>query len=240
MPQFVEQPRVLDGDDSLGGKILYQRDLLVGEGADFLAIHGECADQFVVLSSGTANFGSHAPESRRPLLTRQSRAGVISGLRIACNSPLCAISRAGCRASVDTRRFGLGEIRQRQTVRYALRPMRNACHPGGKFSTPNAASQMRVAFFQHGLENRLQARPGRTADDLSTSGGCRLLFSNNSVRSVVRWRNSFSSRAFSMAMTAWTAKFWSNAICLSEMVDLCPHIPIEPINSLSLSIGTAM
>jgi hypothetical protein len=29
--QFVEQPRVLDGDDGLGGKILHQLDLLVGE-----------------------------------------------------------------------------------------------------------------------------------------------------------------------------------------------------------------
>ena len=31
----------------------------------------------------------------------------------------------------------------------------------------------------------------------------------------VRWRSSLSSRAFSMAMTAWAAKLWSNAICLS-------------------------
>ena len=29
--QLVEQPRVLDGDDGLGGKVLYQLDLLVGE-----------------------------------------------------------------------------------------------------------------------------------------------------------------------------------------------------------------
>ena len=28
-----------------------------------------------------------------------------------------------------------------------------------------------------------------------------------SVRSVVRWRSSLSNRAFSMAMTAWAAKF---------------------------------
>ena len=30
--QFVEQPRVLDGDDSLDREVLDQRDLLVGEG----------------------------------------------------------------------------------------------------------------------------------------------------------------------------------------------------------------
>ena len=35
-----------------------------------------------------------------------------------------------------------------------------------------------------------------------------------SVRSVVRCRSSLSSRAFSMAMTAWAAKFLTNSICL--------------------------
>ena len=39
--QFVEQPRVLDGDDGLSGEALYQFNLLVGEGADFLAINGK-------------------------------------------------------------------------------------------------------------------------------------------------------------------------------------------------------
>ena len=41
LPQFVEQPRVLDGDDGLGGEVRDQRDLLVGEGANFLAVDGE-------------------------------------------------------------------------------------------------------------------------------------------------------------------------------------------------------
>ena len=31
LAQFVEQPRVLDGDDGLGGEVLQQLDLLVGE-----------------------------------------------------------------------------------------------------------------------------------------------------------------------------------------------------------------
>ena len=31
--------------------------------------------------------------------------------------------------------------------------------------------------------------------------------SSDSVRSSVRWRSSLSSRVFSMAMTAWAAKF---------------------------------
>ena len=51
LAQFVEQPRVLDGDDGLGGEVLYQRDLLVGEWADFLAVDGDGADQFIAPSA---------------------------------------------------------------------------------------------------------------------------------------------------------------------------------------------
>ena len=36
LAQLVEQPRVLDGDDGLGGEVLHQLDLLVGEGPDLL------------------------------------------------------------------------------------------------------------------------------------------------------------------------------------------------------------
>ena len=49
LPQFVEQPRVLDGDDGLGGEVLHQRDLLVGERPHLLAIDIEIADVFAVL-----------------------------------------------------------------------------------------------------------------------------------------------------------------------------------------------
>ena len=41
LAQFVEQPRVLDGDDGLGGEILYQFDLLVSKGTNFLAVQAE-------------------------------------------------------------------------------------------------------------------------------------------------------------------------------------------------------
>ena len=49
LAQLVEQPRVLDGDDGLGGEVLHQLDLLVGEGPDLLAIDDDSADQLVVL-----------------------------------------------------------------------------------------------------------------------------------------------------------------------------------------------
>ena len=37
LAQFIEQARILDGDDGLGGEVLHQRDLLVRERAHILA-----------------------------------------------------------------------------------------------------------------------------------------------------------------------------------------------------------
>ena len=48
LPQFVEQPRILDGDNGLGGEVLDQCDLLGGKGANFLAGQMKRADQFVL------------------------------------------------------------------------------------------------------------------------------------------------------------------------------------------------
>ena len=39
--------------------------------------------------------------------------------------------------------------------------------------------------------------------------------SSASLKLSVRWRSSASRRVFSMAMTAWAAKFVTNSICLS-------------------------
>jgi len=43
-PQLVEQSRVLDSDDGLGGEILYQLDLLLGERRNMLAVNGDGSD----------------------------------------------------------------------------------------------------------------------------------------------------------------------------------------------------
>ena len=45
LAQFVEQPRVLDGDDSLRGEVLNQLDLVVGEGTNVLAVNDKRPDQ---------------------------------------------------------------------------------------------------------------------------------------------------------------------------------------------------
>ena len=48
LAQFVEQPRVLDGDNGLGGEVLHQLDLLVGERANFLPVQNDGADQLFI------------------------------------------------------------------------------------------------------------------------------------------------------------------------------------------------
>ena len=62
LAQLVEQPRVLDGDDGLGGEVLHQLDLLVGERPHLLAVDGDGADQFVVLEHRHANEGPRSAE----------------------------------------------------------------------------------------------------------------------------------------------------------------------------------
>ena len=51
--QFAEQPRVLDGDDSLGGEVLHQLDLLVGERTNLLAVNEIAPINSFSLSMGT-------------------------------------------------------------------------------------------------------------------------------------------------------------------------------------------
>ena len=68
-------------------------------------------------------------------------------------------------------------------------------------------------ILQHGCKHRLKIARG-ACDDLEHVGRGSLLLQRFG-QVIVRWRSSLSSRAFSMAMTAWAAKFWTNSICLS-------------------------
>ena len=47
MPQLIEQPRILDGDDGLGGEAGNQGDLLFGEGLDTRPPNHDDADDLV-------------------------------------------------------------------------------------------------------------------------------------------------------------------------------------------------
>ena len=54
--------RILDGDDGLGGEIRHQSDLLVGKRPDFLTVHGERTDQFVLLQQGDGHGRPYTPD----------------------------------------------------------------------------------------------------------------------------------------------------------------------------------
>ena len=70
--QFVEQPRVLDGDDGLGGEARDQRDLLIGKGTNFLAGKGERPISSFSFTIGTA---------RNVRIPPSSTAATVSGSR---------------------------------------------------------------------------------------------------------------------------------------------------------------
>ena len=110
--------------------------------------------------------------------------------------------------------------------------------PRSRYRVPNLASQMRIAFASMAW-NTGSSSPGELEMTCSTSEVA-VCCSSASVRSSVRWRSSSSSRVFSMAMTAWAAKFWTNSICLSvNGRTSCRKMLMAPIKVFSLSIGTA-
>ena len=61
--QFAEQPRVLHRDDRLGGEVLQQRDLLVGERPHLLAVDCDDAEQRIILAQGHASMVRAPPRS---------------------------------------------------------------------------------------------------------------------------------------------------------------------------------
>ena len=79
--------------------------------------------------------------------------------------------------------------------------------------------------FGQGIEHRLQIE-GRPADHLEHVAGRGLVF-QRSLSSRVRACTSSNRRAFSIAMTAWSAKVLTSSICLSgEWLDgsrRCKH-----------------
>ena len=77
---------------------------------------------------------------------------------------------------------------------------------------PNEASQIREAFASMDLKTGSNS-PGEPDMTFSTSDVA-VCCSSDSLKSSVRWRSSLSSRVFSMAMTAWAAKFCTSSICL--------------------------
>ena len=63
LAKLVEQARVLDGDDGLGGEARHQLDLLVGEGAHLPVKNQDHADELVRLDHRD---GDHSSRTREP------------------------------------------------------------------------------------------------------------------------------------------------------------------------------
>ena len=74
LADFVQQPSVLHGDNRLSGEVLQQRDFLIGERADFLAVDVISPSTVSSLRSGTRG-GPRPPRStiaRRDGIARRS------------------------------------------------------------------------------------------------------------------------------------------------------------------------
>ncbi len=177
LPQFVEQPRVLDGDDGLGGEILHQFDLLVGERPDLAAVNADHSDQRVFLEhrhvqrwSALRQLDNRRRQDRTPVCRRSamcSRAFRMMRLRLAAPAEW----RSPASSSRELRVIGWG------VMHCATRETPPSC----SISVPNLASQIRVAFASMALKHRLQFA-GRRADDSQHLAGRRLLL-QASVRS---------------------------------------------------------
>ena len=62
LPLLGDQPRVLHRDHRLGGKVLQQRDLLVGEGTHFLTVNDNHSQKRIVFAQRDVNRGAPATE----------------------------------------------------------------------------------------------------------------------------------------------------------------------------------
>ena len=109
LAQFVEQPRVLDGDDRLRGEVLHQLDLLVDKWPDFCAIDGDNADRFIVLEQGHRNHGTEAGN----LDSRNGQRVARQIGRLARRSACCAGWRVWTARADGTSGSGLNSVPRR-------------------------------------------------------------------------------------------------------------------------------
>ena len=210
--QLAQEPRVLDGDDGLVGEGLDQLDLGVGERA-----------------------GRRRPSESTPIGRPPRRIGTESWLRKP--SPLFRLARRGGSSRVlEVRHVDdsclddgpTGEARRVRGSRVDL-----AYHRPGFGGTRRELDRNEPSVLdredaskiggaeahravhdrgEHGLDVGLDRLMTRSTSAVAV---CR---ASASVSSRLRASSSVNSRTFSMAITAWSAKVWSSAICLSENV----------------------
>jgi len=54
LPQLIEQPRVLDGDDGLGGEVLNECNLFLSERTNLSTMDSNHSNKIIIFSIGTA------------------------------------------------------------------------------------------------------------------------------------------------------------------------------------------
>ena len=116
-------------------------------------------------------------------------------------------------------------------------PAKPDCSPRG-VAAPRHQSHKPAPRSRRCIEHRLHVR-GRAADDAEHLGRCRLML-QGLAQFCVALLHSLNSRTFSMAMTAWSAKVSSSAICFSvNGRTSVRRIIIAPMATPSRSNGVA-
>ena len=236
--QLVEQARVLDGDDGLAGEVLHQFDLLVGEGANLLAVDGKDADQLVVLEHRNVKDGPEASEIDG---SHEDRFALDVGWLRRDIDDMNRLLRLDDAAEGSSRtrslRSALPELGK--CWRHSEHCSRTPCAILKTEQNTETGLADAHRIRQHGLEHGLKFA-GRAGDDLQHVGGRGLLL-QRFAKSRVRACTSSNSRTFSIAITAWSAKVFTRPICpLVNGRTSRRAQPMTPIGFPSLSIGTAM
>src|SRR5262245_55908792 len=205
LAQLIEQPRVLDSDDGLGSEIGYQLDLLVAKWLHLPAIDADRTDQLVFFEHRD---GDESPGAGRFEQGSAPRIAVVGRLSLNIGN-LSRLLRCHHASEGRPGHGAYGRVAPRSSM-YAAGALWCAAtrktSPSRRYSTPNVAPHRRVAF-DSAVANTGCRLPGELEMTLSTSDVAVFCCSDS--------RSSLSSRAFSMAITAWLAKFLTKSICLS-------------------------
>src|SRR5262249_12355395 len=166
--QLLEQSHVLDGDDSLIGEGLDQRDLLFGEGPHLASMESKGTNESTFLEHGNRERSSHALTAvhlgRRKGRVRED-VGHMTRPQLQTDSPeWCLRTRHDGRFSQGGQEF--------------VRPLRCPRNAKSLAVKSEASASWGVTkakgIRQDRVEHRLQAR-WRARDDPKDFGGCRLL-----------------------------------------------------------------
>src|SRR6516225_5434706 len=199
--QLVEQPRVFDRHDGLFREIAHKLHLLVAERSHLLPINGYRSDGLVFLEHWHCHVAARAAEFGRVIREKLPFSRSISeedgSLHaddvLKCASD-CGLKWSALSDELCERRRDVEFCRRAQSAVFVVEHHAELCFAKSR------------GVFQHALEYWLKLT-GRAQNTCNTSAVAVCCCSES--------RSSFSRRVFSMAITAWAAKFWSSSTCLS-------------------------